>query len=78
MLRAIKSGSSKWIHQSFPDWADFGWQDGYGAFTVSSSNLEQVKRYIDRQEEHHRRVTFEEEFVTLLKRHGVSYDERYL
>ena len=72
MLRAIKSGSSKWVHHSFPERADFGWQDGYGAFTVSSSNLEQVKMYIARQEEHHRRLTFQEEFITLLKRHGVT------
>lgn len=57
---------------------DFSWQDGYGAFTVSASNVEAVKSYIAQQEEHHRRKTFQEEYVGFLKRSGVEYDERFL
>ena len=57
---------------------EFQWQDGYGAFTVSVSMLETVRHYIANQEEHHRQKTFQEEYVELLKRNGVEYDERYL
>ena len=58
--------------------AGFSWQSGYGAFSVSESNVEQVKLYIANQEEHHRKMTFQEEFRLLLKRHGIQYDERYV
>lgn len=78
ILRVVKTNSSKWIHETFSDHRGFGWQDGYGAFTVSPSNLSRVKRYIAEQEEHHRRVTFQEEFIAFLKRHGIPYDERYI
>ena len=54
----------------------FGWQNGYGAFSVSASNIEQVKAYIANQEEHHRKFTFKEEFLTLLKRYRIPYDEQ--
>ena len=74
----IKGGSSKWIHETFPDLRDFAWQDGYGAFTVSKSNVPEVVRYIENQREHHRARTFQEEFLAFLKRHGIEYDERYL
>jgi len=76
--RDIKANSSKWIHETYPGMGKFQWQVGYGAFSVSQSNLEGVKRYIASQEEHHRRVTFRAEFVALLQRHGLPYDERYL
>lgn len=56
----------------------FHWQDGYGAFTVSASKLDTVKKYIDNQIEHHRRRTFQEEYVEFLKHYGIEYDERYL
>jgi hypothetical protein len=56
----------------------FAWQEGYGAFTVSRSSLDDVSSYIQRQEAHHARTTFEEEFIAFLKRHGVEYDGRYL
>ncbi len=78
LLRKVKSVSSKWVHETFEDMAGFGWQDGYSAFTVSFSNIEGVKEYIIAQEEHHRRVPFQEEFIAFLDRHGISYDERYL
>jgi len=57
---------------------DFGWQDGYAAFSVSQSNVADVQRYIAQQEEHHRRVSFRDELVAFLQRHGISYDERYI
>jgi len=78
MLRKVKTNSSKWIHETFPQHKEFAWQEGYGGFSVSQSNVEQVRRYIEQQEEHHRRVTFEEEFVEFLERHGIPYDQRYL
>ncbi len=78
MLRKVKSNSTKWIHETFPEQRGFAWQEGYGAFSVSQSNVEQVRRYIEQQEEHHRRISFDEEFIKLLERHGISYDGRYL
>jgi len=56
----------------------FHWQDGYGAFTVSKSQMETVRRYIAGQEAHHRKLTFQEEFLALLKAHEIEYDERYI
>ena len=77
-VRLVKANSSKWIHETFTDRQAFVWQTGYGAFTVSYSNIDQVKQYIDGQAEHHRRRTFQEEFMAFLKRHGIEYDERYM
>ena len=77
VLREIKRPSSQWVHETLGV-AEFAWQEGYGAFTVSASGLAAVKRYILRQEEHHRKKTFQEEYVELLQRSGVEYDERYL
>ncbi|MBI1745354.1 MAG: IS200/IS605 family transposase [Acidobacteria bacterium] len=74
----LKGDSSKWIHQEFPEWRGFGWQDGYSAFTVSQSNVPEVIRYIQNQREHHHQKTFQEEYVEFLKKHGISYDERYV
>ena len=71
-MRKWKSLSSRWVHETFPDAAAFAWQEGYGAFSVSPSNAETVIRYIKTQEVHHRRLTFKEEFVALLERHGVE------
>jgi putative transposase len=77
-LRLIKSNSSKWIHETFPQHLSFAWQAGYGAFAVSYSHVDKVKRYIARQAQHHRRTTFQEEFVAVLRRHQIEFDERYL
>jgi putative transposase len=77
VVRTIKSNSSKWIHQELGE-RRFAWQTGYGAFAVSRSNLEDVKRYIVDQAEHHRIRTFQEEFRMLLERHQIEFDERYL
>ena len=76
-VRDWKRGSSRWVHEELGD-ARFGWQTGYAAFTVSVSGLPQVKAYIAGQDEHHRAVTFEEEYRSFLERHGVEYDEQYL
>ena len=77
-LREIKSNSSGWVHKTFPDRGDFAWQSGYGAFAVSYSSLEGVRRYIDRRADHHRRLSFREEFIGLLGEHHIEFDERYL
>ena len=78
VLRVIKTNSSKWVHESFPQHLAFAWQAGYGAFAVSFSNLDTVKRYIANQETHHRRVDFKTEFMTLLTRHEIEFEEKYL
>ena len=77
-MQLIKGGSSKWVHESFPEHRLFGWQVKYGAFSVSVSQLDKTVRYIQRQAEHHRKMTFQEEFLALLKKHRVIYDDRYL
>ncbi|HEX5397518.1 MAG TPA: IS200/IS605 family transposase [Verrucomicrobiae bacterium] len=77
-LQLLKGGSSKWIHETFPEQRLFAWQEEYGAFSVSVSLLDRTVEYIRGQPEHHRKMTFREEFLALLKRHRVEYDERYL
>ena len=74
----LKGESSKWMHEEFPRLRDFGWQDGYAAFTVSKSNIPAVIKYIQNQREHHKKKTFQEEYRELLEKHGVEYDERYI
>ena len=74
----LKGESSKWIHEEFRNMRGFEWQDGYGAFTVSKSQVLDVIKYIKGQRQHHRKKTFQEEYLELLKKHGVEYDERYL
>ena len=74
-LRLVKANSSRWIHERCPS---FAWQTGYGAFSVSASNQKQVVRYIQDQERHHRRMSFQDEFVALLRKHGIVFDERFL
>ncbi len=77
-VRRVKTASSRWLHQSPQAISEFGWQDGYSAFSVSLSQLDSVAAYIRRQQEHHRRVTFEEELIVFFERHGIPYDKRYL
>ncbi|MBI1348313.1 IS200/IS605 family transposase [bacterium] len=77
LVRTIKANSSGWVHEKWPD-QPFQWQAGYSAFSVSESNREQVMRYIQQQEEHHRQVTFQDELLQLLVRHQIEYDEAYL
>jgi putative transposase len=76
-LRFIKSNSSGWVHDKWPR-RPFAWQPGYGAFSVSKSNVAGVLRYIENQEAHHRRVSFKEEFISFLRANEIEYDERYL
>ena len=77
-LQLIKGGSSKLVHETFPERREFAWQDEYGAFSVSVSQLDKTIEYIQGQEEHHRKMTFQEEFLALLKKHRIEYDDRYL
>lgn len=78
LLENIKTSSSSRIKEETPELCDFHWQSGYGAFSVSQSNVGSVMDYIRNQEEHHRTQTFQEEFRLLLERHGIEYDERYV
>ena len=77
-VQLIKGGSSHWLKDAFPQLATFAWQDGYGAFTVSHSQLDAVRAYICGQGEHHRTRTFAEEYRAFLERHEVAFDERFL
>jgi putative transposase len=77
-LRQIKARSSRWIHDEYPELRQFAWQVGYGAFAVSYSNLASVEAYIRGQSEHHRTISFQEEFVAFLERHDIPYDDQYL
>ena len=74
----LKGDSSKWIHDEWPTLRNFAWQDGYGAFTVSKSNLPEVVRYVQNQGLHHQKKTFPEEYLEFLKTHGIQYEEGYL
>jgi REP element-mobilizing transposase RayT len=78
VVEEVKKSSSKCLKQQSEEFREFNWQAGYGAFSVSPFNVETVKSYIERQEEHHRRPSFQEEFLDFLKRHGVEFDERYV
>ena len=78
VLRELKSNASGWMHDVFPRLSEFSWQRGYAAFTVSQSNLKQVERYLARQKEHHRQVSFRNEFINFLKVNRIKYDERYI
>jgi putative transposase len=77
VLREIKAGSSAWMHREL-GYRFFNWQNGYGAFTVSSFNLHDLKHYIDNQKEHHKKKSFQEEYRELLLQSGIEFDERYL
>jgi putative transposase len=77
VMRDLKSNSSRWVREEMKV-AHFAWQEGYGAFTVSASQREAVRHYIEGQEEHHRTRTFKEEYLDFLEKSGVKYDPRYL
>jgi len=78
LIEQINKTSSKWIKTLDTRYRAFAWQHGYGAFSVSLSPVDGVLQYIDRQEEHHRTRTFQEEYRELLRKHGVDFDERYV
>jgi len=76
IVRVVKANSSRWVRDKHS--ARFGWQTGYGVFSVSESNVAGVTEYIARQQEHHKKHSFQEEFVAFLKKNHVEYDERYI
>jgi len=78
IVRLSKSNSSKWVNESNGSTGRFAWQTGYAAFSVSESQVARVRRYIQNQESHHAQVSFRDELITLLKKHRIEYDERYL
>ena len=78
LVHEIKSSSTKFINQTRWVAGRFGWQEGFGAFSYSHSHIPTVARYIERQEEHHRRKTFREEYLQLLRKFQVPHDERYI
>ena len=78
VLRDLKANASGWMHDIFPELKDFSWHSGYGAFTVSHSNVDEVRRYIAHQKEHHKKTSFRDEFIQFLKVNGIQYDGRFL
>ena len=77
-MEIVKSNSSKWVHATFPEKSNFRWQAGYGAFSVSKSAEDAVIQYIRDQQEHHRKKSFQEEFIDFLNKYGIGYDENYI
>jgi len=78
IVRLVKANSSKWSNQRLKRKSTFGWQTGYAAFTVSESQLAAVRSYVRNQERHHRKLTFQQEYVALLRKHGIEFDPQYL
>jgi REP element-mobilizing transposase RayT len=78
LMEHVKSGSSKWINEKKYVTGKFRWQDGFGAFTYSKSQIDQVVKYILNQPEHHKKQSFKDEYLLLLEKFEISYDERYL
>jgi REP element-mobilizing transposase RayT len=78
LVKELKRDSSQWLKTRAPALADFYWQNGYGAFSVSPGHVEALLEYIARQEDHHRKTTFQDEFRRLLRKYGVEWDERYI
>src|SRR5579862_2356152 len=74
LVRELKRESSKWLKTKSADLADFHWQDGYGAFSVSPAHVEPLKEYIAEQEVHHRRETFQDEYRRVLQKYGLEWD----
>ena len=77
-VQLIKGGSSKWIRNNFSDLKIFSWQEGYGAFTVSTSQVQMVKNYIRNQQEHHKNLDFKEEYIEFLRKNKIKFDSKYL
>ncbi len=78
LVQEVKTGSSKWIKTVSADLAGFHWQAGYGAFSVSQSNVDSVRAYILSQEDHHRSVTFQDELRAFFRKHNIEFDERHV
>jgi len=78
LIQKVKSKSSKWIKPKGPEYKNFYWQNGYGAFSISSSKVESFRSYIKKQKEHHQNMSFEEEYKDMLKENNVEFDARYI
>ena len=78
LVEDIKTGSSKWMKTKGDQYCEFGWQNGYGAFSIGQSQLDDLRRYISSQREHHKKRSFQDEYRELLTRYNVAYDERYV
>jgi REP element-mobilizing transposase RayT len=78
MIKEVKRGSSRWLKTKGPELSDFAWQSGYGIFSIGFSQIESVRRYIAGQEEHHRQVSFQDEFREFLQRYEIKFDERFV
>jgi len=77
-MQFIKGGSSKWIHETFPELRLFSWQEGYGAFSIGISNVDETKKYIENQEKHHSKESFRDEYLKFLRKNNIDFDEKYL
>ncbi len=77
-MEIVKGNSSKWVHATFPGKDNFRWQDGYGAFSVSKSLENMVIQYIRNQQNHHQKKSFQEEFIEILNKYDIEYDENYI
>jgi REP-associated tyrosine transposase len=77
-VEEVKKTSSKWIKTQGAEFSQFAWQAGYGAFAVSESNVDAVRGYIAKQQEHHRKKSFQDEYRQFLQRHGIDFDEKYV
>ena len=78
LIRDLKANATGWMHRVFPELSEFRWQNGYGAFTVSPSQSKKARDYIQGQKEHHQERSFRDEFIILLPKNDVEFDERYL
>jgi REP element-mobilizing transposase RayT len=78
LVEEVKTTSSKWLKPQSSDLVSFAWQRGYGVFSVSPADLAALLTYIDGQEEHHRTLTFQDEYRTFLRKYGIEFDERYV
>jgi len=74
-MQFLKGNSSKWMHETFPELRTFAWQQGYGAFSIGVSGIEETRAHIRSQQEHHRTRTYREEVIMFLQRHGLRFDE---
>ncbi len=73
-IQLLKGNSSKWVHETFPDQRLFGWQEGYGAFSIAVSGVDDTIRYIQSQKEHHESHSFKDELIAFLEKHGIEYE----
>jgi hypothetical protein len=78
LVETVKSNSTGWVHREWKERWAFAWQEGYGAFSVGSIQVPEVVKYIASQKEHHRKISFQEEFISFLQKYGIEYDERYI